>query len=99
MAVDSKPYTHCESSNDSDGDGDHRIEPRKHREGEDTWRNSAKSCIEVVILDRVFEDAEAIVVGLDTEFGHGGCWEGPCWKPSWEFDRIRILGGGLDKYK
>jgi len=73
MIVDSKPYTHCESSNDSDGDGDHRVEPRKHREGEDTWRNSAKSCIEVVILDCVLEDAEAIVVGLDAEFGHGGC--------------------------
>jgi len=73
MAVDSKPCTRCESSNDSDGDGDHRVEPRKHREGEDTWRNSAKSCIEVVILDCVFEDAEAIVVALDTELRHCGC--------------------------
>ncbi len=47
MAVHSTPYTHCESSNDSDGDGDHRVEPRKHREGEDSWRNSAKSVLKL----------------------------------------------------
>lgn len=75
LAVIPEPYTRCESSNDNEGDGDYGVQPGKYREGENGERKGAKSCIEVVILDRIFDEAQAVVVGLDTEFGHGYCWK------------------------
>ncbi len=99
LAVVPKPHCHYESGNDSGGYGDHGVEPGKHCEGEKNWRESPKSYVESITFDRGVEDAEAVVVDLDTDFWHDGCMEGLWWKGSWDTDTVCMFSGDLNGYR